>query len=37
MDQDRLRNLEVRDGDWYGLRLSRPKLFGAGGAAAIQG
>ena len=37
MDQDRLRHLELRDGDWYGLRLSRPKLFGAGGAAAIQG
>ncbi len=31
MDQDRLRHLGVRGGDWYAIRLTRPKLFGAGG------
>ena len=33
MDQDRLRHLGVRGGDWYGIRLARPKLFGADGTA----
>ena len=32
MDQDRLRHLGLREGDWYGLRLTRPKLFRAGEA-----
>ncbi|MEI7607549.1 MAG: sulfate ABC transporter ATP-binding protein [Rhodospirillaceae bacterium] len=36
MDQDRLRSLGLREGDWCIVRLSRPRLFGAAGASAIQ-
>ncbi len=30
MDQDRLRSLNVHSGNWYAVRLTRPRLFGAG-------
>ena len=36
MDQDRLRQLDIRDGDWCGLRLLRPRLFGSDDPTSIQ-
>ncbi len=36
MDQDRLRCLWVRAGDWCGVRLTRPRLFSSNSAALIQ-
>ncbi|MEI6559479.1 MAG: sulfate ABC transporter ATP-binding protein [Rhodospirillaceae bacterium] len=36
MDQDRLRALDLRRGDWCRVRLARPRLFGTGETAVIQ-